>query len=269
MCTSGCKDPVCGDGFKQAGEDCDDGNAMNNDGCVAGCKIADCGDNFVQDGAEDCDDGNEVAGDGCTSCTDDCGNGKVEAGNEEECDDNNLVGGDTCDPSCKRLAFMVFVTSMSWNGDLGGLSGADAKCNMLASAAKLPGTYMAWLSDGADAPTDRLEKSTLPYIRTDLMKVANNWMDLTTKPLLLPINRNENKGNVTSNMCNGDAQVWTNTVPVGTAKGGEHCNDWDDGGNAPSGASGWATQVDGKWTDGCSTKCDATARLYCFEQPLP
>jgi cysteine-rich repeat protein len=61
---------VCGDGSKNAGEDCDDGNTVSGDGCSAICVIesggAVCGNN-VKEGNEQCDDGNTVNGDGCSS----------------------------------------------------------------------------------------------------------------------------------------------------------------------------------------------------------
>jgi cysteine-rich repeat protein len=70
-CTSTCKDAVCGDGFVRAGvEQCDDGNQSNTDACVAGCKTATCGDGFVRAGVEQCDDGNQIDSDGCKNdCT--------------------------------------------------------------------------------------------------------------------------------------------------------------------------------------------------------
>jgi cysteine-rich repeat protein len=41
--------PVCGDGsVNAAGEDCDDGNLEDGDGCTASCKIERCGDGIVQ-----------------------------------------------------------------------------------------------------------------------------------------------------------------------------------------------------------------------------
>src|SRR5215212_6677746 len=41
----------------------------------------------------------------------------------------------------------VFLSSITYDGNLGGLSGADAKCQGLAAVAGLPGIYKAWLSD--------------------------------------------------------------------------------------------------------------------------
>jgi len=54
-------------------------------------------------GGEECDDGNQVDGDGCdTNCTlTRCGNGIVTAG--EECDDGNLRRGDGCSPTCTLI----------------------------------------------------------------------------------------------------------------------------------------------------------------------
>lgn len=57
----------CGDGVKDPGEACDDGNASNTDACTNACDLADCGDGFVQAGVEGCDDGNTNDGDGCSA----------------------------------------------------------------------------------------------------------------------------------------------------------------------------------------------------------
>jgi hypothetical protein len=68
-----------------------------------------------------------------------------------------------CNP-CK-----VFVTSTVHDGNLGGLAGADAICNSLASDAGLPGTYKAWLSDGFNSPSMlwiRIPRTLCPSIRT-------------------------------------------------------------------------------------------------------
>jgi fibro-slime domain-containing protein len=62
---------VCGDGIKTRTEACDDGKANNTGGygkCNADCTLgARCGDGVVQgDQGEQCDDGNLVDGDGCS-----------------------------------------------------------------------------------------------------------------------------------------------------------------------------------------------------------
>jgi cysteine-rich repeat protein len=89
----------CGNGQVDAGEQCDDGNNLNGDGCSSSCQL-ECG-NGVREGNEQCDDGNTVSGDGCSStCKSECGDGKVEPG--EQCDDGNRVSGDGCSATCKN-----------------------------------------------------------------------------------------------------------------------------------------------------------------------
>ena len=45
--------PVCGDGFKQPGEACDNGvNNSNTGACTLSCKLPICGDTFVQAGEQ-------------------------------------------------------------------------------------------------------------------------------------------------------------------------------------------------------------------------
>ena len=73
--STGCQ-VVCGDAIPEGDEACDDGNAVNGDGCDTNCTR----DRLRQrhpDAGEACDDGNLVDGDGCdANCTlTGCGNG--------------------------------------------------------------------------------------------------------------------------------------------------------------------------------------------------
>jgi cysteine-rich repeat protein len=61
---------VCGNGIKEPGEDCDDGNATPCDGCSPSCHVEGCGNGTIECG-EECDDGfaNGAPGDPCdASC---------------------------------------------------------------------------------------------------------------------------------------------------------------------------------------------------------
>lgn len=132
---------VCGDGNLDVGEECDDNNRRDNDGCNSSCllEIGICGDGIVQ----------SLLGEQCESSSHDpslpyscsrcqfvsltCGNGTVDPGEEcdegpgnstspdancrpncrlgycgdgivdtgEECDDGNRLNGDSCDRQCK------------------------------------------------------------------------------------------------------------------------------------------------------------------------
>ena len=100
-CSSVCLDEVCGDATQQLGEECDDGNVVDGDGCTSICEEEVCGDSTLNVG-EECDDGNLVNEDGCSSaCLDEeCGDGTLQSGLGEECDDGNITGGDGCNESC-------------------------------------------------------------------------------------------------------------------------------------------------------------------------
>jgi cysteine-rich repeat protein len=97
---------LCGDGVLNTtcGEQCDDGNTSDADGCQGDCQLPVCGDGIV-DAGETCDDTNQVSCDGCSaSCALEpgpvCGDGIVNPGCEE-CDDGNTAGGDGCQFDCK------------------------------------------------------------------------------------------------------------------------------------------------------------------------
>ncbi len=100
MCTTLCKPPSCGDGFKQGSEQCDDGNQINTDACTTLCKKPGCGDSKVE-GTEQCDDGNQVNTDSCTiACKfPACPDGYIQGA--EQCDDGNQDNNDACTSVCK------------------------------------------------------------------------------------------------------------------------------------------------------------------------
>jgi cysteine-rich repeat protein len=90
----------CGNGSLEPGEICDDGNIDPAEGCRADCQAeVGCGNKFI-DPDEDCDDGNELSGDGCYEClTEVCGNGRVDPG--ESCDPPNTNPDNYCSESCE------------------------------------------------------------------------------------------------------------------------------------------------------------------------
>ena len=166
----------------------------------------------------------------------------------------------------------VFVTSQTYTGNLGGLAGADAKCQNLADAAGLPGTFKAWLSDGTTSAASRFIQRPVPYALVGDTIISYSWNDLTDGSLLHPINLDEN-GNLVEEV------VWTNT----TTSGGiwspiNHCINWTSVDFGEFGGIGVSTATDERWTayiytfDGSYTEgwpcwdTDNPKRLYCFEQ---
>ncbi|MFY0542118.1 hypothetical protein [Nannocystis pusilla] len=87
-------EPVCGDGFVDADEQCDLGPDNADDGaCTSDCRNATCGDGLVAKDAEECDLGPDNADDGActTACLlPRCGDGVLNGG--EVCDDGTNDG---------------------------------------------------------------------------------------------------------------------------------------------------------------------------------
>ena len=143
---------------------------------------------------------------------------------------------------------------MEYLGDLGGLTGADSKCQGLANAANLGGTWAAWLSTSTVAAKDRIPD--IMYVRVgDEATVATSKADLTDGTLSNPINSNEN-GVVFSTL------VWTGTLLTGL-KDANTCNDWTSA--SGYGQRGWTTFSNTAWTQGGNADCATTLGIYCFE----
>ncbi len=176
-------------------------------------------------------------------------------------------------PFCSNKT--IFVTSTSYNGNLGGLAGADAICNALATNAALPGTYKVWLSDTTASAASRLSHSVKRYVRRDGVKIANDWADLVDGTLLAGINVDQ-LGNIVPT----GTRVWTGTDIYGaTMYGGSNqwliCSNWATGGGNAGGMSGKVGYADASWTDGNDAfyagywyggECDWYYRLYCVQQ---
>ena len=98
-CTTACLKQRCGDGITQPGEECDDGNVTDSDACTNSCRLPRAGDGILQEG-EECDDGNVLNTDSCVGSKNAlCGDGFVWLGSEE-CDDGNTDNTDACLSDC-------------------------------------------------------------------------------------------------------------------------------------------------------------------------
>jgi cysteine-rich repeat protein len=300
-CSNACALASCGDGQVDGAEACDDGNRSDGDGCLGTCVLASCGDGFVHFGVEACDDGgasvscnadcslaacgdnivNNAAGEACdegemtalcdADCTlAECGDSTLSPLAGEECDDGNLSDNDDCSSECKKLTRTIFVTSELYTGNLGGIAGADLKCQELAEEAGLPGVFYAWLSDGAIAPSNRFVKSSVPYVLATGIMVAKNWTDLTDGMILHAIDTTESKGAAPippSGCAAGKPTVWTNTLEKGTPWNVNGCDGWSKTTGAARQGNAKATNLSwSKFCEGLAGSCAWKAALYCVEQ---
>lgn len=157
---------------------------------------------------------------------------------------------------------LVFLSSVLYQGNLGGLSGADAKCQALASAAGLLGTFKAWLSDATSSPASRFIPSTGPYRLVNATTVAVNWTDLTDGVLAVPINVTETGGGM-----GASSFAWSNTKINGTKDSDiAHCANWGTNADPILGRTGSVVKSGSDWTKSSVSSCDNYFHLYCFQQ---
>lgn len=128
---SGClPSQSCGNGVKDSGEACDDGNDSDTDVCTTACLRNVCGDGILQQGVEECDMGTENGqactsaeyGSTCSSCSTSCkyqltqggfcGDGIKQTGSSEQCDGDtvnsvqtNLGRSPSADGACQALGY--------------------------------------------------------------------------------------------------------------------------------------------------------------------
>ena len=159
----------------------------------------------------------------------------------------------------------VFVTKDAHSANFGGVSGANAVCQVAADAESLGGAWKAWVSDrGSNSPAANLTQQSHQYALLDGTVIADDWTDLTDGTLTAGINIDET-GGIT------DAQgVFTGTNTDGTAQAqsGNLCEDWTTTPGAIAGqfsVIGLSGETGGYWSYRGTAWCNVSARFYCFE----
>ena len=155
----------------------------------------------------------------------------------------------------------VFVTETTYTGStMGGVAGADQKCNLSAQAAQLGGTWVAWVSSSSVNAIDRVTAAGPWVLINTSTTIFNNKANLATSPLL-PINATEQGHTITT--ASTVTHVWTGTDNGGNAAAST-CNGWSSS-TLAYGTIGFAYSTSG-WTSYTDQDCGATNHLYCFEQ---
>ncbi|MDB4941098.1 MAG: Tryptophan synthase alpha chain [Labilithrix sp.] len=90
---------------------------------------------------------------------------------------------DVLDAADASAAFYIFVSEGMWNGqEVGGVTGADGKCQAEAEAAGLSGRHVAWLNGDQASFMGRIESDGGPWRRRDDAVIFNDYGKLPTAP---------------------------------------------------------------------------------------
>lgn len=156
----------------------------------------------------------------------------------------------------------VFVTSNTYTGSgIGGVSGGDSICSLLAKNAGLERTYKAILSDDIENAT-RLIFSGGVYIVDSsgesqlIASTGSDLWDTDNKNLLGSINLDEYGNSVSSD-------IWTGT----STNGGtmiDHCSNWSS--SSGSGARGHTDLDDDRWIENTGDSCSSSYPIFCISQ---
>ncbi len=273
-CKADCSTQKCGDGFVGPGEACDDGNTDPDDGCTDRCQRPGCGDGIVQSD-EECDDSgiSPNCDPDCTFAI--CGDNTLNGMAGEQCDDGNTSPGDGCHGDC-TVYKGLFTTRDPFDGNLGGLAGADGRCYEMAQEAGLPGVYKAWLSTKSISAASRLTQAVITCRMVDGQRLALAWGDLTDGSLDTAPTIDQFGTEIPNSGSNEPCgTVWTHTTPTGAIADGiggaggspPACANWTAFGQNLTGGVGFHTETNEMWTyTGCAQPCSVPMRLYCIEQ---
>lgn len=163
----------------------------------------------------------------------------------------------------------VFVSSAKYGGNLGGGTGADAKCQAAADAAGLGGTFAAFVATEGEDPIDRVGSG--PWYSADRSTLLFTGTTTGSYPLAGPAPAASIA--LDENLQPFDYATYWTGAQVGGAWSAFNCGffksfnpDWGGergvGGTSVSGAGGaWI-----RYLPGLPAKCNEENHLLCFEK---
>lgn len=160
----------------------------------------------------------------------------------------------------------IFVTSGSWNANLGGLAGADAKCQSAATAAGLGGTWKAILSSTTVDAKDHIS-ITMPVYNLRPAGSGGTQKIVDDEAAFWNSNSVDWSAGIQyqENGISSTNDVWTGTEDNGV-QNMSTCSDWTDGATSgPTILAGEADETDGnQFIENDTTDCSDTNSLYCI-----
>lgn len=160
----------------------------------------------------------------------------------------------------------IFVTSTGYKGDLGQKAGADLKCQQRAEAARLGGSFQAFIPN----LNQRVDETFLDTIYENMKgqvvipTFTNYNLDKTGwQTLDNSINYDEYGRDVTSNV-----RAWTGIRSNGerATSNSQGCYDFRVSISSYGGIYGDVTQTDSSWFNDGTASCNNRYRLICIEQ---
>ncbi len=226
--------------------------AMAALGFIAGCNGAYSVDSAAADAGVD------ASGDSAAAPPDGGTSGPTDASAQKDAAVSDGVA-DSASATKKR----IFVTSTLYAGNLGGLAGADTKCQTVADSANLGAHFVAWASDiGTDA-IDRIA-DVGPWFGSDQATLLFTGKTSGTNPLtsdpISGVTRDE-----AGHVLHPNTFYWTGTKSGGMATNTD-CSQWTVGTGSATGNGGETGSVPLWSFTGGNAACNTPGALLCIEQ---
>ena len=240
-----------GNGPFPIGDSCSDDVKDNDEegvDCGGSCPFL-CSGPTCTDSARNGNETDTDCGGSCTTCADGL-----------KCNQNGDCASAFCELGiCGSRDRVVFLSSSTSTAVLGGLTGADATCQALATNARLRGTFKAFLSSNASDAATRLTRGTARYVLVDGTVVANDAAGFFSDTHLAGISQTELGGGIS-------AYAWTASNGAGVNGGLSTCSQWTETGEARS-TAGSSVATNAQWANaGTDPSCIELLHLYCVQQ---
>ncbi|MFT4039316.1 MAG: hypothetical protein QM692_14105 [Thermomicrobiales bacterium] len=219
-----------------------------------------------------CPTGQKSCNGGCIASTACCTNADCASG--ETCVSGVCVA--PLKPCGQGGPCRVFVSSTTYTGSLGGVAGADEKCQQMAVGAGLSGLYMAWIASSTSTPATHFLDTSKggPYHLvangTDSggegPVVANDFAEFTSCSMITSCLQHAIDRDQTGTTLGKPTEPWTAVLITGLASTNT-CGNWVSNSNIAYGLYGDTAAVNSGWTATESDACDSTRPIYCMEQP--
>jgi hypothetical protein len=193
-------------------------------------------------------------GGGCNSSADSASTAHGSTSSSSNSSPHVAVDASAPEASARKY---VFVTSAHSAADLGGIAGADARCQAAAATAKLPGTFEAWLSTHETNAIERLGGAGPWYTTADDLAFAGR-PDADGPPLTDLL---DETGAIPPTDA---ADSWSGSDLSGRADGYD-CEGWTSSSATERATLGNGQGDDLVWGGGAgTTACNRQASLICF-----
>jgi hypothetical protein len=161
---------------------------------------------------------------------------------------------------------LLVALDQAFAGNLGGVTGADARCQAAAKASSQPGVFRAFLSDSGQHVKDLVggPNAALPVVNTKGQVMFKSWTAISTGGGWIggvPLYTFSGTAVDDNTGAWSDADIWTGSKKDGTLYTGRSCQDWTSASGSDNGQNGEADQEELLRDE--SNDCDHTLAVVC------